>query len=159
MTKSKTIQKFENWLRNKGCTILPTTNDYEAIRWKGIEVGVKYKSGKFNNSYGQSAWIAYKKNLSWAGGPISTKRQNGYLAQKKALLKRDGDFCFYCAKKLGDDITFEHLIELNQGGSNKISNGVLAHYDCNNNAYGLSLSEKIQYAVKQRLKTYGYIEN
>ena len=43
--------KFDQWLRNNGCEVLPTTNQYEVIRWKGKQVGIIYSTGKTNSAY------------------------------------------------------------------------------------------------------------
>ena len=45
------IEKFSKWLTDRGAEILPLTNEYELLRFKGREVGVLYKSGKTSNSY------------------------------------------------------------------------------------------------------------
>lgn len=29
------IEKFKNWLTDRGCEILPSTNQYEKLRFKG----------------------------------------------------------------------------------------------------------------------------
>lgn len=107
---------FKEWLRGRGCEILPVTNEYEDIRFKGREVGVIYKTGKTNGSFADNAIKAYRSGGKWDGAPISTGRHAGYKKQKAQLLLRDGDRCFYCDGKLGDDITVEHLIALSCGG-------------------------------------------
>lgn len=150
----KTFIKFKNFLQNYGCEILPNTNPYEWIRWKGKEVGVIYTSGKTKGEYTNHAIKCYRFNIKWNGGPDSTKRPNTTKTQKlrNALLLRDGDKCFFCGKPLGEDITLEHLIALNQGGHNKLSNLVLAHEECNMEADHMPLVDKVNLAISKRCK-------
>lgn len=148
-------KKFIKWLENYGCEILPPSNEYEAVRWRGKKVGIFYTSGKCNSEYARKARKHYKSNLSWDGGPVSTGRKKTYLKEKEALLERDGDCCFFCGEKLGDDITIEHLIALSRGGQNYLSNMVLAHSECNNKVGNMSISDKFKYALKTQLKKHG----
>ena len=144
------MEKFKNWLQQNGAEILPNTNEYEEIRFKGIEVGVKYKSGKFSNTYAENAWISFTKNKKWDGKPIKTGRLNTYKKEKIALQKRDGSCCFYCGLELNNDITLEHLIPLTSGGKNILSNMVLAHEECNGKMGFKPLNEKVEYAISKR---------
>lgn len=48
-----------------------------------------------------------------------------------ALLARDGDRCWICGQKLGDNVTFDHYIPRSKGGVNALSNLRLAHRKCN----------------------------
>lgn len=144
--------KFEKWLRANGAEILPTKNEYEDVRFKGTEVGIKYLSGKFSNDYAKNAYLCYKHNKKWNGKPISTGRKKTYLKEKKELFKRDGENCFYCGLELKEDVTLEHLIPLTQGGKNNLSNMVLAHEKCNNEQGNKSLYEKVKIAIENRLK-------
>jgi hypothetical protein len=143
--------KFEAWLLEHGCEILPATNDYEVLRWKGRETGVLYNTGKTNAPYAARAIVAFISNNKWNGGPQSTGRDNSYKKQKLALLKRDGHACFFCGTLLGDDITLEHLIPLTAGGPNILANMVLAHGACNQAAGVRPIYEKVMFAVKTRV--------
>jgi len=149
-TSKENIKKFKNWLLNNGAEILPTTNNYEAVRFKAKEVGVLYVSGKVNNEYCRKAISAYKSNKKWDGRPIKTGRKQTYKKQKIAIQKRDGSNCFYCNKPLEEDITLEHLISLTSGGKNTLGNMVLAHEDCNQNAGNLTVIQKVNIAIKNR---------
>lgn len=146
------LDKFKNWLLDKGCEILPPTNDFEAIRFKGSQTGVLYTSGRVSNPYTRGAIEAYQTRSKWDGGPIKVGRHAGYSKQKKALLKRDGDKCFFCGLPMDDDITVEHLISLANGGLNTLSNMVLAHEKCNQDAGTLPIYQKVQLAIKNRTK-------
>lgn len=144
--------KFEIWLQQNGAEILPCTNEYEEIRFKGSEVGVKYKSGKFSGNYAAHADYCFKNNKKWDGRPFNVGRKSSYKKEKLAIINRDGIACFYCGELLGDDITLEHLIALTSGGLNQLSNMVLAHHKCNQKMSHKSLVEKVNYALKTRIE-------
>lgn len=69
---------------------------------------------------------------------------------KRELLARDGTFCFYCARPLLDDITFEHLVPRRHGGPDTTANLVLTHRDCNLQMGGRPAAEKIRLHVARR---------
>src|SRR6478609_1200626 len=144
--------KFKTWLQQNGAEILPVTNEFEEIRFKGSEIGVRYKSGKYSNEYARNAYYCYSNGHKWEGRPVSFGTQPHYKKEKKAILKRDGTACFYCGELLGDDITVEHLISLVSGGSNTLGNMVLAHESCNNSAGNKHVVEKIGLALKLRFE-------
>lgn len=145
-------QTFKEWLQQNGAEVLPCTNEYEEIRFKGSEVGVKYKSGKYSNAYAQKAYNCYLSGSKWDGRPIKTGRKNTYVKEKKQILKRDGSACFYCGALMGNDITLEHLIPLTAGGQNNLSNMVLAHEDCNKKMGYKPIVDKVNYALKTRVE-------
>lgn len=144
------IEKFKRWLIARGCEILPTTNPYELIRFRGREVGIVYTTGKTNSPFAHNALMAYENNTKWDGAPISTGRHPGYKKEKAQLIERDGTDCFYCGKPLGEDITVEHLIALSCGGKNSLSNMVLAHEQCNRMVGNLPITEKVKVAIENR---------
>lgn len=143
--------KFETWLQQNGAEILPNTNQFEWIRFKGSETGVIYTSGKYSNEYAKNAFECYKKGRIWDGRPINHGRNNSYKSEKISILKRDGNACFYCGNLLEDDITLEHLISLVSGGPNTLANMVLAHEKCNNKMENKPLHKKVDYAIKSRI--------
>jgi hypothetical protein len=143
-------EKFKSWLLKEGGTILPNTNEYELIRFKGTEIGVIYKSEKVSGKFAKDTLHCFNNGKPWIGRPDGTKRKRNYIKRKRYLLTRDGDRCFYCNKPLGDDCTIEHLIPLNRGGDNKIENTVLAHSLCNLEVGSMLLNEKIEIAIKKR---------
>lgn len=143
---------FISWLQGYGCEILPKTNDFEDVRWRGSHVGVRYTSGKTNGPYAYRAIIAFVKRQKWDGGPVRTGRKKSYVKQKAHILKRDGSDCFFCGLPLGDDITVEHLIALTRGGPNALSNMVLAHEDCNAGAHTQDVAVKVRVAIENRVK-------
>lgn len=145
-------EKLKNWLRNNGAEILPVTNDYELLRFKGSEVGIIYKSGKHGNKYTTNAVNCFKSGRKWNGRPLNVGRKNSYKAQKKRLLIRDGNDCFFCCKPLGDDVTVEHLVSLVQGGKNTLGNMVLSHEECNNQAGNATVKQKIDIRISNLIK-------
>ncbi len=146
------LHRFHKWLSDRGCEILPPTNQYETIRFKGKEVGVIYTTGRFNNEFAKNAYCCFLENKKWDGKPITVGRQNSYVKQKRKLVERDGTCCFYCGEELQDDVTVEHLISLNRGGTNDLSNMVLAHEKCNNHVRNIPISEKVKFAISNRSK-------
>lgn len=143
--------KFKIWLQQNGAEILPPTNEYELVRFKGKEKGVIYTSGKTSSSYANQAILCFLQGKKWDGFPISTGRKTTYNKYKLPLIKRDGKDCFYCSESLEEDITVEHLIPLTAGGKNLLSNMVLAHKECNNKQGNKSLAEKVTYAINCRV--------
>lgn len=145
------IEKFKKWLTDRGAEILPETNEYELLRFKGREVGVIYTSGKVNNDYTKHAISCFKQNRKWSGKPINVGRKNTYRKEKEALIKRDGRDCFYCDTPMEDDITLEHLIALSSGGKNTLANMVLCHEACNIEVNNKPVNEKVKIAINKRL--------
>lgn len=144
------LEKFKQWLINSGCEILPPTNQYEKLRFKGSEVGIIYTTDRTSGKYTDDAIKHFKSNKKWDGGVIKTGRWNGYQKEKKLLIKRDGTCCFYCGLEMNDDITVEHLLDLKFGGKNELSNMVLAHQECNHKVKNMNLSEKVKFALNSR---------
>lgn len=153
MNKLINIQKFEKWLRNRGCEILPVTNEHEWLRFRGKKVGVLYLSGKTSNSYTQEAIMAYQSGGKWNGRPARTGRSKSYRKQKEQILDRDGDCCFLCGKPMGDDITLEHLVPLSKGGKNTIDNMVLMDEECNQSLDNMGLIDKMKIIIKTKNQT------
>jgi 5-methylcytosine-specific restriction endonuclease McrA len=69
-------------------------------------------------------------------GGYRTTRMTPKTKHKKreALLARDGDLCYYCERQFSEELppTFEHLVSLKDGGTDKLENLVLACWPCNN---------------------------
>ena len=64
----KDQEKFEKWLQQQGCEILPLSSEYELVRFRGREVGVIYKSGKFSGTYASRALSRFPKwkSVEWS---------------------------------------------------------------------------------------------
>ncbi|WP_156483649.1 HNH endonuclease [Azotobacter vinelandii] len=80
----------------------------------------------------------------------NAKRRRRRIAR---LRERDGDHCFYCLKPMRrTQMTLEHLLARNLGGSSALTNMVLAHARCNERAGHLSVSEKIRIREQNLMK-------
>lgn len=143
--------KFIAWLKEQGCEMMPTTNKYELLRWRGKQTGVLYTSGKTSGEYATQAIRSFLRGEGWDGAPVSTGRSSSYAKFKKKIIERDGTDCFYCGLPLNEDITLEHLIPLTAGGPNKLSNMVLAHFHCNSQAGHKTIVEKVRMAIDIRI--------
>jgi len=146
------LDQFIKYLKSNGAEILSVSNGYELLRFKGQSVGVIYNSGKTSGKYCNQSIKDYKSRKKWTGAPTKVKRKGSYSKEKRQLLKRDGNLCFYCIKDLNNDITLEHLISIIAGGSNKLGNMVLAHEKCNHDAGNKPLVDKIQTRIINLLK-------
>ena len=141
------IPAFEEWLKGQGAEIRPPTNEYEVLRFAcPAGVGVIYCNRKgrhtFNGRMAVEAWRCFRSGDPWRGKLRPTKRSAG-SESKRALLLRDGENCFYCGEPLYDDITEEHLLPVNHGGSNHLANKVLCHQKCNSMAGHKTIYEKV----------------
>lgn len=152
-------QKFEAWLRDRGSEIREPSNEYELARFTTPEgVGVIYcnASGAISSWVGGSleAYKAFMASAPWRVGK-STKRRSGSKAEHQiaAVIKRDGNECWYCGLPFGDDQfarTKEHLVSVTHGGPDHIANIVVAHKGCNLEAGNLSVSEKCKLREAKR---------
>jgi hypothetical protein len=153
ITMKLDLIKFQKWLEQGGCDILPTTNQFEALKFKGKIIGIVYKSGKTSNKYTARAIKFFQQGKKWDGYPTNQGRKTSYRREKEQILERDGTLCFFCNKELGDDITLEHLLALSRGGRNLLPNMVLMHEKCNNRLSNLPLIDKINLIKEQCLKS------
>ncbi|MDP5211188.1 HNH endonuclease [Microbulbifer sp. 2205BS26-8] len=150
----KRIIKFIKWLTSQGAEMLPTSDKREAVRFRCSQgIGVIHRNSKglysVSGPVATEAVIAYFSGEKWARKAKPTVRS--YVnKRKKELLKRDGNECFYCGRSLGEDVTEEHLVALNQGGPDRLENLVLAHRACNNDAGNLPVIEKVRLREKMR---------
>ena len=153
----KKLNGFERWLNQNGAEIVPPTNPYEAIRFKSqYGTGVLYRkeNGRFsfNSEVAKQAFDCFRQCRPWSGVP-KLPRQKKKNRTIRILLGRDGGDCFYCAKPMVEgDISVEHLVNLVHGGTNSLSNKVLAHIKCNNEADCLPLVDKIKLRDEMRAR-------
>jgi len=151
--KKNEMEKFKGWLIAQGAEMLQPTNEYEVLRFRCRKgTGVIYESKRGLSVSGPLVMDAYacmKEARAWEGKGKPTKRVQGSF-RKRQLLDRDGDNCFYCGKELGDDMTVEHLVAVNQGGPDRLENLVLAHQRCNQEAGSMAVIEKINLRDRMR---------
>jgi hypothetical protein len=140
------LPNFKHYLRSCGAVVLSTTNPYEVVRFKANGITSIIYQGKKGYTFTGESKDAWQKFIGGATFVVDTKksRRKKLQVDVRTLLDRDGDSCFYCQFPLVDDITVEHLVPLLNGGSNQLSNMVLAHKQCNNKAGHLSVMEKIK---------------
>lgn len=155
--------KFKGWLEARGSEVRVTTNAYELARFTTPEgVGVVYRNGRdvITSWEGgaDTAFLAFVESKSWRCGE-RVRRSKGRDRQTEALLRRDGNRCFFCDGIMapkgepcepGQEMTREHLVPLTQGGPNCLANLFLAHGRCNQEAGHKPAVEKIRLRDKMR---------
>ena len=68
---------------------------------------------------------------------------------KRALLKRDGDRCWLCARPMAKGCeTIEHLIAKALDGTDALENLVLCHHGCNVHLKDRPLEQKLKIRAK-----------
>ena len=159
-------EAFRAFLVARGCDVLAPTSSYEALRFKRAgRTNIVYRksNGRFT-PVGMDIDLAVAAFISAErrGGrppkvtmtiPPAVEAKRAKLrgsAVHKSLLERDGDRCFYCNRKLGNDQSREHLISVANGGTDRLDNLALAHHACNVKAGTLPLIEKIKLRDKMR---------
>lgn len=144
------IESFIVFLVSRGCHIMPVTNEYELVRFKGYATGVIYNSTKTSGKYADDAVAAFfGKGNKWNTSPNTkkTRRPTGTKRQQliTQVIDRDGDLCFYCFSSLSaSSITIEHLVPALSGGKNSFGNIVLCCPECNTQASCRSIVDKIK---------------
>lgn len=157
------IKKFKKWLKDRGAEVLSTTNQWELVRFKsGSETSIIYtsKTGKLTfTGEAKTAFDNYKYCGPWRAMKATKRKPTNKSPELRTLLDRDGDLCFYCQEKMpDDDMSREHLLSLVHGGSYHMSNIVLAHRKCNNDAGSLSVMEKINIHIQAKLRNKSKLE-
>jgi HNH endonuclease len=153
MTTNERSQ-FLDWLRQNGSEVLPVTNPYEVARFiaRGVTCVIyQGRRGISANGFAGECWNAFLEGKSLHMG--STVKPRGSMAKAKAaLLERDGNLCFFCAKIMVEpDVTVEHLVSRSKGqGLDIQDNLALAHEKCNKDAANLPLVKKIEIYCKHR---------
>ena len=141
---TRDIPAFTEWLRDNGAQILDPTNAYEVLRYKlhGATHDIyQNKAGRLTLTEAINAHL--RAFEGGASGPVSRPSGKRRAAIVDTLLIRDGDSCVICGDLLGDDITVEHFLPRDAGGSNDRRNLALAHQRCNCAVGNMSVVEKI----------------
>jgi hypothetical protein len=143
------IKKFRRWLTSHGAELLPETNPYEVARFRhSAGIGVIYTNANktrytANNDDALSAWKCYLEAKPWVNRVPANKRGSRNI---EALIKRDGEKCFFCGVHLErEDMTEEHLLALIHGGSNRLENKAIACGPCNLAVGHMSIVEKVKF--------------
>lgn len=155
------LEAFRVFLRQRGAEILPSTNEYEVLRFRTIgAVGVSVLYRK--RSGGQTATGETERALSaffgrgrWTPGVVAPQKPRRALSHRIEMLRRrDGDACFYCGAELSfedrDAFVIEHLCPRSLGGPDHVSNLALAHRLCEVGAGALSVAEKVRLRDRMR---------
>lgn len=141
-------QNFVDYLEVQGAEILPSTNIYEAVRFKaGKDICVIYekKDGRisFNNQYTTDIFNAFINNKKFK---VRDPNRSNISRLRRSLLSRDGNKCFYTGEEMQEEeITLEHLVPLSKGGVNNLHNLVLCKKSENHKMADKTLIEKIKY--------------
>jgi 5-methylcytosine-specific restriction endonuclease McrA len=151
---------FNEWLSERGGTLLPLTNEWEVVRVStcyGILVGHRNKHG-VKKFVGELACLHddYRAGRTPAIG-VDQKPRRRIRHLIEAISDRDGLECWFSGEpfmSLDDHrITIEHLCPRAHGGPDHMSNLVLATEQWNRRAGNLSVAEKVRIREKTRAAT------
>lgn len=165
------LPQFAAWLAQNGAEVGVPTNPYEVIRYRAYVAGsakasthvVYAKENGLLNFQGLSrehyaafldGWSVTLHSIAKEGGTFlvtepEPKRPKSVVT-REALLRRDGDECWFCGSPLRGDATIEHLVPKSKGGLNGLANYVLAHKRCNARAADMPLVAKIELRARLR---------
>lgn len=144
--------RFEAFLTANGHEVLAPTNEYEVVRFRNAEgVGIVYRNKRDMLSFQGPAKAAVNAFKSGKQFRAPDKRAKRLPVDLRAIVKRDGNGCFYCGEPLEvEEMTREHLLSITHGGSNHIANMVIACDPCNQEAGHLSVAEKVRLRDQKR---------
>lgn len=150
-----TQEEFNAWLRTQGADVLNPTSQYEFARFRAhgtINIIYIKANGTFTtNEFGLECLAAYRRNQQIGMGFTGDRR--GLSHRKSALMRRDGDACFFCGETItAETATIEHLVGKSKGGPDHDDNLVLAHEACNKGVGPAPLIKKIRIHVEMQLK-------
>lgn len=155
------LAEFATYLAQSGAEVGIPTNVYEVIRYRAFQQGSKkaethivYAKENGLLTYTGGSRQHYEAFLCDEGVLAPTKKPAPITSQRRrtireALRKRDGDCCWYCGGLLESaESNIEHLISRSDGGTNALSNLVMAHTACNTKAGNLPLAKKLELRAK-----------
>ena len=134
MSHSIDVQKFGEWIVAQGGEVRAPTSEWEFLRYSVPEHGVLviYVNAKGRMKISEKTQEHIK--LFEAGKPLGIVKRPSKSTVKKtfreALAERDGLQCWFCRDN-ESALTLEHLLSVSHGGSNHLSNLVLACEPCN----------------------------
>lgn len=139
--------KFIAWLQAQGAEVLARTNSWEVARFRArgaVHVIYRNRRGHITApGFAGQCLEAFEAGASLGMG-FRLHDRTPMARIKHALLERDGDGCFFCARPMtAQDMSVEHLVALAKGGPNHMDNLALAHEACNKKADNLPLAAKI----------------
>lgn len=138
--------KFKTFLRKSGAIILEPTNPYELVRFKtknGVSVVYTGKRGLSFTGESREAYDTMMSKNAWNIIPDGLKEKKKTLSE---LIERDGPNCFYCGEETDDESrSIEHLLSVDHGGNNHLSNLVVSCRQCNVAVGNMPIIEKVKY--------------
>lgn len=125
------LTEFKEYLKSQGIFLQPIHKPEELIRFSDQHgVSILYTANA------NAKRMTGRMHYAWTCFCQNRQRMQGYRkavpSKVQLLLERDGDECFLCCQKLGDDITVDHLVAKSKGGPDHLDNYVLMHRRCNN---------------------------
>lgn len=153
-------EEFRAWLRSQGADVLAPTNQWEVVRFRARgAVHIVYTDARKNikaSGFAAECMEACRRGGNLSMGFTSDRKSLG-ARMKAALLARDGDLCFFCARVMTqEEMTVEHLVGIGKGWPNHTDNFALAHEECNKKAGNMPLMEKIVTAAVSRGANWNY---
>ena len=145
-TKSKDVQRLENYLSAKGIEgieIIDKGNGH--IQVKGKLLVNWYPTSKEKSAYiagtrKKFIGVSYKSviNMALTAPPIcrNEKKRKPNRKRRKRLIEKD-PYCYWCKQKGAktfltlENSTADHVIPLHRGGLDNMNNLVLSCEDCN----------------------------
>lgn len=150
------LEKFRAWLAANGSEIRGPTNEYEVLRFTTPDgIGIIYRTQRNAlrawTGGAKEAWECFAGGMPWRAieKPVRKGKTHRLISD---LMKRDGKTCVYCGVLLTHETaTVEHMLSITHGGTSHIANLALACAGCNEKVGHMSVREKLEVAVKQRL--------
>jgi hypothetical protein len=146
------VDRFISYLKFHGIEVLPGGTVYEIVRFRSCNgISSIYKNKKGRITFTGDAKEAYDHCLANNIWQIAKRDEKERVYIQAQLYKRDGPNCFYCGKETvkGEDRTVEHLLSLNDGGNNNLSNLVIACEPCNKAVGSKPIIEKVKFREKK----------
>lgn len=149
--------RFEAWLTERGAERASSHARGELLRFFTHEgVGTVYVNsrGKITLSgVAGAAYQAFRNQGTWKALPRPRDSRQERFQQWNELSARDGPWCIYCDQWLNfESFTLEHFLAKTYGGTNYYANLGLACEPCNRELGNLPVAQKIQIALKRRLR-------
>ena len=145
---NKKQKEFLDWLRKNGAQVLATTNPYEYARFiaqGSTQVVYTGRRGITANGFAKKCLDDFLKGEKYLKMGSANIPRSPMAKLRNAIIQRDGTECFFCRKQIPEmEMTVEHLLSKQNGGSDHMDNLALAHKFCNQKAGNLPLLKKIE---------------
>jgi hypothetical protein len=95
----------------------------DQIKIKGIDQFLRSE-----NPWSVATWSVELPELP----PVRRQKSKTWRSKAKHVLNiKQNNKCALCGKRMGEDMTIDHIIPVSKGGSNKRENLQLVHIECN----------------------------